>query len=87
MPAAMTLSLMPLPRVTMAGPMPKHMTSIFPDAMACTIAGPFGKRSALPAIHALDKTLHQTLPPKHGRIMARQAILHSLDPQRTQPQF
>lgn len=47
MPAAMTLSLIPLPRVTIAGPMPKHMTSIFPDAMACTIAGPLEKRVSL----------------------------------------
>ncbi len=33
---------MPLPRVTIAGPMPKHMASILPEAMACTMAGPFG---------------------------------------------
>ena len=44
MPAATTLSAMPLPRVTIAGPMPKHMVSILPDAIACTMAGPFGKR-------------------------------------------
>jgi len=30
---------------------------------------PIRNQGALPAIHALDKTLHQTLPPKHGRII------------------
>jgi len=33
---------------------------------------PIGKQGALPAIHALNKTLHQTLPPKHGRITAQE---------------
>ncbi len=33
---------------------------------------PIGKQGALPTIHALDKSLHQTLPPKHGRIIAQE---------------
>ena len=41
---------------------------------------PFGKQRALPAINALNKTLHQILPPKHGRIITPSAFLHSLDP-------
>ncbi len=30
---------------------------------------PIGKQGALPAIHALNETLHQTLPPKHTGII------------------
>jgi hypothetical protein len=40
-----------------------------------------GKQSALLAVHTLNKTLHQTLPSKHGRIIAQSAFLHSLDPE------
>jgi hypothetical protein len=30
-----------------------------------------GKQSALLAVHTLNKMLHQTRPPKHGRIIAQ----------------
>jgi hypothetical protein len=55
----MTLSLMPLPRVTIAGPMPKHIVSILPDAMAWTIAGPLEKRVSSRVIPA---SLAQPMP-------------------------
>jgi hypothetical protein len=44
---------------------------------------PFGKQSALRAVQTLNKTLHQTLPPMHGRIISREAFLHSLGQNRT----
>ena len=36
------------------------------------------KQRALAAIDTLDKTLHQTLPPKHERIITPSTFLHSL---------
>jgi hypothetical protein len=41
------------------------------------------KQRALAAINTLDKTLHQTLPSKHGRIITPSTFLHRLDPKRT----
>ncbi len=44
---------------------------------------PLGKQKVLRALHLLDKTLHQTLPPKHGRIIAQET--HSTVDVFTQP--
>ncbi len=39
-----------------------------------------GKQRALRAVQSLDKTLHQTLPPKHGRIITPLAFFTQLGP-------
>lgn len=44
-----------------------------------------GKQTALLAVHTLNETLHQTLPPKHGRIIAQWPFLHSLSQYPTLP--
>ena len=41
------------------------------------------KQRALAAIDTLDKTLHQTLPPKHERIITPSTFLHSLGQKQT----
>jgi hypothetical protein len=45
----------PLARATIAGAMPKYITSYLPDAIACTIAGPdenLVSSSSMPAAFA-----------------------------------
>ncbi len=46
--------------------------SLHPHRIVVTdpVFQPIGKQSALRAVQPLNKTLHQTLPPKHGKMIA-----------------